>query len=175
MKNIKYGKNKHKRTRSSVFIHTKTQSVTIQGNITALRYWNGVIWSFFLLHVRANLGMMLARDYASCHGARRTKTQMACKTSEFKSYWPLVGPTDMQGLCTAPTTKSQGAHACYSSDVCGHSTIVYIYRHILSISTWYLDVDATPGGCTKYWNEIKYNVIWFCSFCFKSVNVNPLI
>ena len=26
----------------------------------------------------------------------------------------------------------------------------YIYRHILSMSTQYLAVDATPGGCTKY-------------------------
>jgi len=26
----------------------------------------------------------------------------------------------------------------------------YIHRHILSISTQYLTVDATPGGCTKY-------------------------
>jgi len=32
----------------------------------------------------------------------------------------------------------------------------YIYRHILSMSIRYLAVDATPGGCTKYRNEIKY-------------------
>jgi len=35
MKNIKYGENKQNRTRLSVFIHTNTPSVTIQGNITA--------------------------------------------------------------------------------------------------------------------------------------------
>jgi len=34
------------------------------------------------------------------------------------------------------------------------------------MSTHYLAVDATPGGYTKYWNEIKYDVIWFFSFCF---------
>ena len=39
----------------------------------------------------------------------------------------------------------------------------------------YLAVDATPRGCTKYWKEIKYDVKWFCSFCFTSVLVNPLI
>ena len=88
---------------------------------------------------------------------------MACKKSEFKSNWPLVGPIEMQGLCTATATKS---HACYSSDVCIPKQ--YIYRHILSMSTRYLAVDATPGGCTKYWNEIK-NVVWFCSFCFKVI------
>ena len=26
----------------------------------------------------------------------------------------------------------------------------YIHRHILSMSTWYIAVDTTPAGCTKY-------------------------
>ena len=80
--------------------------------------------------------MMLAQDYASCHVARstvtynacskqRAKTQMACKSLKFQSYQPHVGLTEMQGSCTAATTKSQGAHPCYSSEVCGHSTTVY--------------------------------------------------
>ena len=41
-KNFKYGENKHNRTRSSVFMH---KSVTIQGNITAMRNRNAVIQS----------------------------------------------------------------------------------------------------------------------------------
>jgi len=45
--------------------------------------------------------------------------------SGFKSYRALVGPIKTQGLCTAAATKSQGAHACYSSNVCGPSTTVY--------------------------------------------------
>ena len=94
--------------------------------------------------------------------------------SGFKSYWPLVGPHETQGLCTAAATKSLGAHLCYSSDVCGNSTTVYSQTR-LSMSKWYLAVDAKPGVCTKYWNEIKYDVIWSCSFCFKGVHVNPLI
>ena len=40
----------------------------------------------------------------------------------FKSYWPLVGPIKTLGSFSAAATKSQGAHSCYSSDVCGHST-----------------------------------------------------
>ena len=47
-------------------------SVTIQGNITVVRCRNDVIPSVLLLHIRANLGMMLAQDYASCHVARNT-------------------------------------------------------------------------------------------------------
>ena len=66
MKNIRYGKNKHNRTRSSLFIQRKTPSV----NITAMRYQNDVIRLLLLLHIHENLGMMLARGYASCHAAR---------------------------------------------------------------------------------------------------------
>jgi len=32
----------------------------------------------------------------------------------------------------------------------------YIHRHILSMGTLYLAVDATLGGCTKCPNKIKY-------------------
>ena len=58
--------------RSGVLMHTKTPNVTIQGNITAMRYRNNAIQSVLLLHIRANLGMMLARDYAPCHAAIST-------------------------------------------------------------------------------------------------------
>ena len=68
MKNIKYGENKHNRTRSNLL--TQTKSVTIQGNITVMRYRTDVIRSVLLVHIRANLGMMLARDYASCQTVR---------------------------------------------------------------------------------------------------------
>ena len=54
----------------------------------------------------------------------------------------------------------------------------YIHTHIISMNTRYLVVDVTPGGCTKYWNkinEIKYNMIWFCSYCYKSVHFNTYI
>ena len=58
MKNIKYGENEHNRTHSSVFMHTQTPSVTIQGNITAVMYRNDIIRSVLLLHIRAILGMI---------------------------------------------------------------------------------------------------------------------
>jgi len=52
-------------------MHRKTSSVTIKGNITPMRYLNDVIRSV-LLHINANIGMMLTQDYASCHAARNT-------------------------------------------------------------------------------------------------------
>ena len=72
MKNIKFSENNHNRTRSSVFMHTKSPSVTLQGNITAMKYRNNDIRSILFLHFRANLGIMLARDYALCHADRST-------------------------------------------------------------------------------------------------------
>ena len=70
---------------------------------------------------------------------------MACKTSGLN-----VGPIETQGMCKAPASKSQGAHACYSSDVCGHSQ-QYIHWHIgISMGIRYLAVDATPDGGTQY-------------------------
>ena len=37
-----------------------------------MRYRNDVIRSVLLLHIRANLSMMLVRDYAACHATRGT-------------------------------------------------------------------------------------------------------
>jgi len=72
--------------RARAFSCTKTPSVTIQGNITAMRYWNDVIRSVPLLHVRANLGMMLARDYTSCRVAR--STLVANNVQQLR--WPAI-------------------------------------------------------------------------------------
>ena len=91
-----------------------------------MRYQNDVI-RLVLLHIRANLGMILALHVTRLEACtkQRAQTQMACKKSGFKSYRPRVGPIETHGSCTAAATKSQEAHACYSSNVCGHSTLLY--------------------------------------------------
>ena len=151
MKNIKYGKNKHNRTHSSVFMHTKSPSVTIQGIITAMRYRNDVIQSVLLLHIRANLGMMLAQDYASCHVARNTLV-MFVTNNEQNLRWPAqsmdLNPIDH--LLDLLKSKVHAQLMRVIHQMCAAIPQQYIYRHILSISTRYLAVDATPGGCTKY-------------------------
>ena len=86
-KHNKYAENQHKRTRSIVFIHTKSPSITIQGNVTAMRYLNDVIRSVLLLHIRTNLGMMLARNYASCQTARITLAMLVANNMQ-KLKWP---------------------------------------------------------------------------------------
>ena len=45
-------------------------SITERNHKTAIGYRNDVIRSVLLLYIRANLGIMLARDYASCQAAR---------------------------------------------------------------------------------------------------------
>ena len=91
-----------------------------------MKYRNDVIRSFFLVHIRANLGMMLARDTGSCHATRSTVVMFVAKHVQ-KLIWPAkVGPIETQSSSRSAATKSHGAHACYSSDVCGYSTTVYL-------------------------------------------------
>ena len=44
----------------------------------------GTIGAFSSSYIRANFGMMLVRDYASCHVARRTVTCNACSKQRAK-------------------------------------------------------------------------------------------
>ena len=75
MKNIKYCENKHTWMGSST---RKLLSVTIQGNITAMRYrWRHLVGSFF----------SLARDYVSCHAARTTLVMLVANNVQ-KFGWP---------------------------------------------------------------------------------------
>ena len=159
---------------SSVFLQTKTPKCNLSGkhNCDVMRYQIEVIRLVLLLHIHANLGIMLARDYASWHVARSTlvmlvaNTQMACKKSGFKSYRPLDRPFKGQG-CAQPLQLNFRELKRVIHQMCAAIPQQYIHRHMLSTSTRFIDIDATPGGCTKYWNEIKYGVLWFCSFCFK--------
>ena len=81
-------------------MHTKTPSVSIQGNITAIRCRNDVIRSVLFRHISTNLGMMVARDFTSCQAARSTLVLLVANNvqkSVFKCYRPFVGPIETQG------------------------------------------------------------------------------
>ena len=52
-----------------------------------MRYRNDVILSVLLLHIRANLGMILARDYVSCHTAKSTLVMLVANNVQ-KLRWP---------------------------------------------------------------------------------------
>ena len=155
MKNINYGEN---RTRSNVSMHTKT----IQGNVTAIMYRIDVIRSVLFLHIRHNHGLMLARDYASCHAARSTLVMLVTNIVH-KLRWPAnsldLNPIDhlldlLKGKVRAqPLQLKFGELTRVIYHMWATIPQQYIHRHILSKNTTYIAVDATPGGCTKYWNE----------------------
>ena len=91
---IKYGENTHNRR---VFMHTNTPSVTIQGNITAMRFRNDAIRWILLLHIRANLGMMLTLDNA----ARSTLVKLVANTCKY--------PDGLQSLDLNPIDQISGS------------------------------------------------------------------
>jgi len=155
MKNIRYGENKYNRMRSNVFMHTKTPSVTIQGNITAMRYRNNVIRSVLLLHILANLGMMLARDYASCHAARNTLVMLeANNVQTFR--WPAnsFNPIDhlldllKRKVRAQPMQLNLREFTCVIHQLCAAIQQQYFYRHMLSDTDTNTDNFIFPRNCT---------------------------
>jgi len=106
--------------------------------------------AFSSSYIRANFGMMLVRDYASCHVARRTVTYNACskqraKSLTFKSYRPLVGPLLKCKVRAWPLQLNLRELACVIHQKCAAIPQEYMHRHRLSMSTRYLAIDATPG------------------------------
>ena len=98
-----------------------------------MRYRNDVIRSVFLHHILVNLGMMLARDYTSCHTARSTLVMIIAnnvQTLRLPAKNLDLNPIDklldqLKRKVRTVSTHPQGAIACYSSDVWGHSITVY--------------------------------------------------
>jgi len=52
-----------------------------------MKYQNDVIRSVLFLHIRPNHGMMVARDFASCHAARSTLVMIVANNVQ-KLRWP---------------------------------------------------------------------------------------
>ena len=143
---------------SSVFMHTEAPSVTIQGNITAVRYRDDVIWSVLLLQIRANLSMTLARDYALCHADRSTQVMLVANNIQ-NLRWPAkslnLNPIDhlldllQRKVRAQPLQLNLRELTRVIHQMCVTIPQQYIHRHIFSMSTRYLAVYATPGGCTQ--------------------------
>ena len=163
-------------------MHTKTPSVTIQGNITAKRSQNDVIRSVLLLHIRAKLWCW---DGITHHVTWPDTLVTFVANNEQNLRWPAkclnLNHVDhlldllKTKVCIQPLPVNRRELTRVIHQMCAAIPQQYIHRHMLSMSTHYLAVDATPDGCSKYWIEIKYNVIWVCSFCFKGVHVYLLI
>ena len=85
--NLSNKRKKKKRFHVQNCLNTKTPSVAVQGNITAMWYRNDVIRSVLLLHIHANLDMMLAWDYTSRHAARSTLVMLVANHVQ-QLRWP---------------------------------------------------------------------------------------
>ena len=110
-----------------------------------MRYRNNVIRSVLLLHILANLGMMLARDYASCHAARNTLVMLeANNVQTFR--WPAnsFNPIDhlldllKRKVRAQPLELNLRELTRVIHQMCAVIPQQYIYRHILPMSTRYL-------------------------------------
>ena len=109
------------------FMHPQTPNVTIQGKITAMRYRNDVILSVLLLHIRANLGMMLARDYASCLATRSTLVMLVANNMQ-NLRWPAksldLNPIDRllhllkRKVCSQPLQLNHRELKCVIHQMC---------------------------------------------------------
>ena len=185
MKNNNYGETKHNRTRSWKSVHaheSSTRNHSRKHNCDEVS--SDVIRWVLLLHIGANPRIMLARNFASCHVARNTLVMLEANNVP-NLRWPAISldlnPIDhlldllKRKVRAQPMELNLREFTLVIHRMCAAIQHQYIHRHILSMSARCLVVDATPGGCTKYWNEIKYDVIWICSFCVKGVPVNPLI
>ena len=152
MKNNNYGENKHNRAFPCT---RKLPRVTIQGNITAMRYRNDVIRWVLLLHIGANPRIMLARNFASCHVARNTLVMLEANNVP-NLRWPAIS-LDLNPIDPLLDLLKRKVHAqslqlnltCVIHQMCAAIQHQYIHRHMLSMSARCLVVDATPGGCTK--------------------------
>mgnify|MGYP000019397671 CR=1 FL=1 len=115
--------------------------------------------SVLLLHIRANLGIMLARDYASCHVARITLVMLVANNVQ-QLRWPAqsldLDPIDhlldllKRKVCAQLLQLNLRELTCVIPQMCAAIPQQYIYRHMLSMSIRFLAIDATPGGCTNY-------------------------
>ena len=123
-----------------------------------MRYRNDVIRSVLFLLIRANLGMMLTRDYASCHADRNTLVIIVANNVQ-QLRWPAksldLNPIGhlldqlQRKVRAKPLQINISELTCVIHQMCAAIPQQYIHRHIFSMSTRYLAVDATPGGCTK--------------------------
>ena len=72
---------------AGILMHTKTPIVRLQGAVNAVRYQNDILLPLIIPHIRANRGMILAQDNASCHSARTTQQLLRAKNVRLLD-WP---------------------------------------------------------------------------------------
>ena len=76
---------------AGISMHTKTLIVRLQRAVSVVRYQNDILLPLVVPHIRANRGMMLAQDNASCHSACLTQQLLRAYNVRLLD-WPTKSP-----------------------------------------------------------------------------------
>ena len=76
---------------AGISMHTKTEAIVVNGNLNARGYQDQIITPVLIPHFRANRGMTLAQDNATCHTAQTTQ-QMLQNNNIRVLPWPARSP-----------------------------------------------------------------------------------
>ena len=147
---------------SSIFMDMKTPSITIQGNITAMKYridFNAVgSSSSYPCQSRYDVCMGLCIMSCCQKHSSNARSKQHAKSLDLNPIDHLLDLLKCKA-CAQQLQLNLRELTRVIQQMCAAIPQQYIHRHMLSMSTRYLAVDVTPGGCTKYQNEIRYDVI----------------
>ena len=76
---------------AGISMHTKTPIVRLQGAVNAVRYQTDILLPLVIPHIRANRGMILAQDNATCYSARTTHQFLRAYNVRLLD-WPAKSP-----------------------------------------------------------------------------------
>lgn len=144
---------------AGVSLHTKTPIVFIRGNMNAQTYQNNVLIPTAIPHIRANRGMSLAQDNATCHNARATQALLAASNirlirmpARSPDLNPIENIWDLLKRHVRQLPQQQNLHALRHDIVRTWTAIrqQYIQRYIISMRSRCRAVVAARGGHTRY-------------------------
>ena len=153
--------------------------------MNAMWHPNDVIRWVILPHIRFNCHMTLANDNTPCYADRSTYVILLTNTVEHliglhmdlnpsKHVWDILKRNVRASHCNQLSGSSRGLLTRFA--------ILQQFLHIYHIrGTMYIAIIVTAGGHTMNWNEVRYDLYWYCSFCFRvslltlSVKCDPVI
>lgn len=144
---------------AGISMHTKTQIVSIQGNMNARRYQTDIVQPVLIPHIAANRGMQLVQDNAPCHVARTTLTMLHVnniRVIPFPAKSPDLNPIEhvwdvlKQKVRAHPQQLNVRELERDVNRVWRNIRQQYLHRYIVSMRSRCRAVIAADGGHTRY-------------------------